>query len=181
MSLNLPKDLYGVTSPPHYKWLPSVVFSFIWQPSMSRIRICILDLQPAGHSSSLYPNEDRPFSLYVRPRADSLALFTLWFSSSWHSWTLFIRLPLTVPLLRSCCISYSIDALARYSACGLIHFSIDSLFLVPASFGLTPVFFFLYPVILWSRLIYSLLPHNLIHSLLYCLPKAIFSASCLFV
>ena len=81
--------------------------------------------------------------------------------SSRHSWTLFIRLSLTVPLLRSCCISYSIDALTRYSACRLICFSIDSLFLAPAPFGPTPVFFFLYPVILWSQLTYSLSPHNL--------------------
>jgi len=69
--------------------------------------------------------------------------------SSRHSWTLFIRLSLTVPLLWSCCISYSIDALMRYSACGLIRFSIDSLFLAPASFGPTSVFFFLYLIILW--------------------------------
>ena len=39
-----------------------------------------------------------------------------------HSWILFIRLFLTVPLLRSCCISYSIDALACYSTCRLICF-----------------------------------------------------------
>jgi len=69
MSLILPKHLYSVTSPPYYKWLPSVIFSFIWQPSISCIRICILDLQPTGRSSSLYPDEVKSSSLYVYPWA----------------------------------------------------------------------------------------------------------------
>ena len=38
---------------------------------MSRIRIYISDLQPAGRSSSLYPNEVKSLFLYVCPQVCS--------------------------------------------------------------------------------------------------------------
>jgi len=125
MSLNLPKDLYGVTSPPTINDCPqssshlsgnsvcSILGSVYWTSSP---RAVLLACTPMRISPSLY------MSALKRIRSRSWLCDFLVIPSARHSWALFIRLSLTVPLLQSCCISYSIDALTRYSAYELICF-----------------------------------------------------------
>jgi len=125
MSLILPKDLCGVTSPPTINDCPQssshlsgnpvcpILGSVYW---ISSPRAILLACTPMRISPSLYTSALEQIRLCFW-LCDFLVI-----PRSRHSWALFIRLSLTVPLLWSCCIPYSIDTLARYSECGLIHF-----------------------------------------------------------
>ena len=90
-----------------------VLGSVYWTSSPQAV---LLACTPMRISPSLYT------SVLERIRSHSWLCDFLVIPSSRHFWALFIRLSLTVPPLRCCCISYSIDALAHYSECGLIHF-----------------------------------------------------------